>query len=107
MTRPDYTNRDGRSEKGGYQKSHADKQTSGGMNAVMKDINEVTDLADLSIEVIAGPDGIAEQAAKIMKDQSSTLNPTQLIKFFDTIIKIKEKQSENGWEAGEGDFFML
>ena len=107
MARPDYNNRGNRSDRGGYQNSHADTHTSGEMGTVMKEINKVTDLADLSIEVIAGPDGIAENAAKIMKDQRSTLNPTQLRKFFDTIIKIKEKQSENGWEAGESDFFML
>ncbi|HDQ07605.1 MAG TPA: type III-A CRISPR-associated protein Csm2 [Methanoculleus sp.] len=101
MARPNYAN------KGGHHGSYGEPQKSSEMIAVMSEINKVSDLADLSIEAIAGPDGIAEQAAKIMKSQRAALNPTQLRKFFDTIIKIKEKQSEGGWERGENDFFML
>lgn len=77
------------------------------LNEILKPIKESADLGLITIESIAKPDGIAEKVAKQLKNDRSKLNTTQLRKYFDTIIKIKEKISESGWEAAQSDYYML
>lgn len=97
-------------ERPSYKNNYRDDRRSDSgneMNEILKPIKESADLGKVSIEDIAKPDGIAEKVAKQLKNDRSKLNTTQLRKYFDTIIKIKEKISESGWESAQSDYYML
>jgi len=68
----------------------------------MEEIRKVRNLSELSVDAIAKEDGIAEQAAKEFK-----INTTQLRKFFDQAKSIEANLKERGWEDVSGDFAML
>lgn len=79
-------------------------QQGGGQSspAFMEEIRKVRNLSELSVDEIAKEDGIAEQAAKEFK-----INTTQLRKFFDQAKSIEANLKERGWEDVSGDFAML
>ncbi|MBP2132414.1 CRISPR-associated protein Csm2 [Methanomicrobium sp. W14] len=98
-------------ERSRYKNEYEPKQNSRRGNSefedILKPLKEAPDLGSISIEDIAKPDGIAEKVAKQLKSNRSELNPTQLRKYFDSIIKIQEKISESGWESAKSGYYML
>jgi CRISPR-associated protein Csm2 len=69
-----------------------------------EEIKKVKNLCELSVDVVAGENGIAERAAKEFKNNLKT---TQLRKFFDQAKSIESNLKEKGWEAVSADFAML
>jgi len=77
------------------------------ISGVISKIERVNNLSEIDIEEIAKENGIAEQVVIALKKSRKPLNPTQLRKFFDTIIRIKEKTTGKNWDSARVDFHML
>ncbi len=97
MARPTYT---------AYNQGVGPRRTSSGQNTqeILNRIEQTKNLAEIDIEEIAKENGIAESLVLAFRGQ---LNPTQLRKFFDTIVRNQEQLREKGWEAAQADFYML
>ena len=82
------------------------KRTDSGGNTrdILNKIEQVKNLADIDVEEIARENGIAESFVLAIRGQ---LNPTQLRKFFDTIIRNQALLREKGWDAAQAEFYML
>jgi len=70
----------------------------------IKQIGQLKNLAELDIEEITKENGIAESFVLGLRDQ---LKPTQLRKFFDTIVRNQEQIREKGWDAARAEFYMI
>ncbi len=89
------------------QRGRGPRRTDSGRNAqdIVNRIEQVENLADIDIEEIAKEKGIAESF--VLTIRRGQLNPTQLRKFFDTIIRNQELIREKGWDAAQAEFYML
>lgn len=94
---------------GGFQSGSGGAQDRSEIDAIVNEIKGANNLSDIDIEEITKEDGIAERFVKALKGvkYEKPLKTTQLRKFFDTIVKIKEKSTSNGWEPVRSDFYML
>ena len=70
----------------------------------IKQIGQLKNLAELDIEEITKENGIAESFVQEIRGQ---LNPSQLRKFFDTIVRNQEQIREKGWDAARAEFYMI
>lgn len=100
MKRPDYP-------KPNREYRDPPRSSSPDISGVISRIKSVKNLSEIDIKEIAEEKGIAEQVVIALKQSRKPLNTTQLRKFFDNIIRIKEKTTSRDWEAARVDFHML
>lgn len=107
--RPSY----GRGNSGGYaadnqRRPNPSSGPSGecAIEKILEKIGRLKNLEDLSVEEIAREDGIAECLVK-NKNFRDNLKPTQLRRFFDSLMANRERLAEQGWSAIESDFYMI
>lgn len=80
------------------------REGGGKTQGTIKQIGQLKNLADLDIEEITKENGIAES---FVLELSGQLKPTQLRKFFDTIVRNQEQIREKGWDAARAEFHMI
>ena len=80
------------------------KESGGKTQGSIKQIGQLKNLAELDIEEITKENGIAESFVQEIRGQ---LNPSQLRKFFDTIVRNQEQIREKGWDAARAEFYMI
>jgi len=80
------------------------REGGGKTQGTIKQIGQLKNLAELDIEEITKENGIAESFVLGLRDQ---LKPTQLRKFFDTIVRNQEQIREKGWDAARAEFYMI
>jgi len=75
------------------------------IDVVMRRLEALDNLSQLSEKEIAEEGGLAEEIAKAreMKD----LKPTQLRKLFDKIKANERELKDKGWSAVEADFYLI
>lgn len=97
MARPNYS-------PSSYDGTTRRREGGGKTQDTIKQIGQLKNLAELDIEEITKENGIAESFVLGLRDQ---LKPTQLRKFFDTIVRNQEQIREKGWGAARAEFYMI